>query len=444
MDDILNLMQDLLKKAKQFGADSADAVLSDSSSVSVSRRLGKQESLMRSEESEIGLRVFVGQRQAIVSLSDKSDDALTQAAERAVAMARAVPEDSFAGIADPSQIARDIQDLDLHDPTEISVEDMNALADRAEAAALAIKGVTNSEGAEFSQGVERVCFAATNGFAAGFKSSGFSLSVGVLAGKDTEMESWHDFDSTTYFSDLASPEDIGREAGEGAVKALHPRKGSTKQVPVIFDRHISGGMIGALAAAASGSAVARGTTLLKDSLGRKVMAEGMIVTDDPFIKRGARSHPFDAEGILPQKRNIIDNGVLTGWLLDLASARQLGLTTTGNATRSASSTPYPRAANLYMHPGKASVEEMIADIQEGFFVTSMMGSGANLITGDYSRGAKGFWIEKGKIAYPVSEMTIAGNIRDMWLNCTPANDLIFKYGVDAPTLLIQGMTVAGA
>ena len=442
--DMLNLLSDLMQKAKGFGATAADAVLADSSSVAVQRRLGKPESLTRSEEAEVGLRVFVGKRQAIVSSSDKKPETLAEMAERAVAMAKAVPEDTYAGIADVGQLATSFPELDMYDGTELSVEQMADLADKAEDAARAVEGVTNSEGAECNMGRETVYYAASNGFAQGYRASGFSLSVSVIAGKDTAMETDYEFDSVTYLADMKDAAEIGLSAGERAVKALNPRKGKTKQVPVVFDNRVSGGIIGSLAGAISGGAVARGTTFLKNKMGADVFAKGITVVDDPFMKRGMRSHPFDAEGIAPTKRNIIDDGTLTGWLLDLSSARQLGLQTTGNAARGASAPPSPRPANFYMQAGSLPVDVLIGDIEEGFFVTQMMGSGANPVTGDYSRGARGFWIEKGQIAYPVSEMTIAGNIMDMWLRLTPANDLTLKYGIDAPTLRIEGMTVAGS
>ncbi len=442
--ETLTLLQDILKKAKGFGATSADIVLSDSSSVSVSRRLGKQESLSRSEDADIGLRVFVGKRSAIVSTSDRASDALDALTERAVAMARSVPEDAFAGIADPSELAKTFPDLDMYDPREISVEKMNEYADRAEQAARDVRGVTNSDGAEFGCGRDVSYYAASNGFAGYYESSGFSLSASVIAGKGTAMETDYDFDSAAFLDDLADPEEIGRSAGARAVQALHPRKGPTKQVPVVFDRRASGGLIGSLAGAVSGTAVARGTTFLKDKMGEQVFAAGITVIDDPFLKRGHRSHAFDGEGVAPHKRAIIDKGVLTGWLLDLASARQLGLKTTGNAARGSGGPPAPRAANFYMQPGSVTPEELIGDIEEGFLVTQMLGGGGNIITGDYSRGARGFWIEKGRVAYPVSEMTIAGNLKDMWMNIAPANDLQMKYGIDAPTLRIDGMMVAGS
>lgn len=441
---VLNLLDDLLQKAKSLGATEADAVLADSSSVSVNRRLGKPESIARAEEAEIGLRVLVGRRQAVVSSSDRSREALHDMAARAVDMAKAVPEDRYAGIAEPAELAKTFPDLDLYDSTDLSVDRLNELADRAEQAGMEIKGITNSDGAECGFGHEAIYYAATNGFAAGYSSSGYSLSVSLIAGEGTGMETDYSYDSACFLSDLKAPEEIGREAGTRAVRALKPRKGATKQVPVVFDWRVAGGLIGALAGAVSGTAVARGTTFLKDKMGERIFSPGVTVIDDPFLKRGARSRPFDAEGLAPSKRAIVDGGVLTGWILDLGSARQLGLKSTGNASRSASSPPAPRCANFYMQPGAKTPEELISGIDEGFFVTRLMGSGANMVTGDYSRGAAGFWIEKGKIAYPVSEMTIAGNLMDMWMNLVPANDLRLLSGVDAPTLRVDGMTVAGA
>ncbi len=442
--ETLQLLQDLLKTAKAAGASDVDIVLSDTASVSISRRHGAPESLVRSEEADIGLRVFVGRKQAIVSSSDRSSAALSQMAERAVAMARNVPEDAFAGIADPSELAKSFPELDLYDAAEISAEKMADMADAAEGAALAVKGITNSDGAECGMSKETSYYVASNGFTGGFSSSGFSISTSVIAGEGTLMETDYDYDATAFLADLAAPEKIGKSAGERAVKALNPRKGPTKPMPVVFDRRVSGGVIGSLAGAISGASVARGTTFLKDKMGQQVFAANISVIDDPFLKRGQRSHPFDGEGVAPERRSIIDKGVLTGWLLDTASARQLKLKTTGNAARSASSPPSPRPSNFYMQPGDKTVAELVKDIEEGFYVTQLMGSGANPVTGDYSRGARGFWIEKGQITYPVSEMTIAGNIMEMWLSMEAANDLVFKYGVDAPTLRFARLTVAGS
>jgi PmbA protein len=444
-DDTLQLLSDLLKHAKAAGATAADAVLADSTSQSITRRLGEQESLSRSEEADIGLRVFVGQRQAVVSSSDRSKDTLTDMVERAVAMARAVPEDEFAGIAAAEDLATAFPDLELYDGAELSAEQMNDMADACEQAARDVPGVTNSEGAECAFGHETVYFVTSNGFAQSYKTSGYTLSVSVVAGRDLAMETDYDYDSSTFLSDLKDPASIGRSAGERTVRALNPVKKPTGQLPVVFDRRVSGGLIGYLAGAVSGSAVARGTTLLKDKMHQQVFNKNITIVDDPFVRRGNRSHPFDGEGVTPQKRNIIENGILTGWVLDIATARQLGLKTTGNAGRGASSPPSPRVANFHMLPGSRTPEDMLKNIDEGFYVTQMMGSTGNpVLTGDYSRGARGFWIEKGQITHAVAEMTIAGNLRDMWMTLEAANDLELKYGVDAPTILIENMMVAGA
>lgn len=446
--DRLDVLHDVLAAAKKHGATDADILLGESTSVSVGRRLGKAESLTRSEEGEAGLRVFVGKRQAMVSSSDLSPKALIAMAERAVAMAKAVPADEWCGLADPSQLAQNIGSaeiaaLDLEDPTTLDVAAMTEMADRAEAAALAVGGISNSDGASFGYGRDVHTIAATNGFHGSYGSTGFSLSVSVIAGEGTSMETDYAFDATAYLRDLRRPEDIGREAGERAAAALNPRKGLTRMMPVILDRRIAGSIAGAVASAASGSAIAKGTSMFKDKRGAQVMAEGISIVDDPFLPRGNRSRPYDDEGLPVQKRHLIRDGVLDYWLLDLRSARQLGLQPTGHATRGTSSPPSPRAHNLYIPASAISPEDLISDIGTGFYVTEFLGSGGSIVTGDYSRGAKGFWIENGKRSYAVSEMTIAGNLKEMFMNCTPASDLEIRHGVDAPTLRIDGMTVAG-
>lgn len=439
----LDLLTDLVTQARRAGADQADAVLVDAVALNVGRRLGKPEQLERTESGEIGLRVLVGKRQAMVSSAERSPKALRATVERAVAMARAVPEDPFAGLAEPGEIARAWADLDLNDPDEPSVETLIEDANRAEAAALAISGITNSEGASASWGRSVVTLVASNGFAGSYAGSNHSLSVSVLAGEGTGMERDYDYTTAAFRSALEAPETIGRRAGERAVRRLHPKKGETKSLPVVFDPRISGGFLRSLSGAISGASIARGTSFLKDMLGKKIFADTITVWDDPGVRRGMRSRPFDGEGIAAPRRAIIADGELTTWLLDTRSARQLGLKSTGHASRGAASPPSPSPSNLWFEPGKISPEEMIGDIAEGFYVTEMMGMGTNLLTGDYSRGAAGFWICGGKLDYPVSEMTVAGNLKDMFLNLSVANDLVFKTGIDAPTLRIDGMTVAG-
>ena len=442
-DDSLTLLQDLIAKAKAAGADAADAVLYNSASLSLSQRLGKPERLERSEEGDLGLRVFVGQRMAIASSSDRSPAALAEVVERAVAMARLVPEDPFCGLADPSQLAGAWPDLDLCDPVEPAAESLIALASATEEAALGVSGVTNSEGAEAGWSRSDIAVAASNGFSGAYALTGSSLSVSVIAGEGTGMETDYDFTSATYAEDMEDPATVGRRAGEKAVARLGGRKIESTRVPVVFDPRVSGGMLRHLIGAISGPSIARGTSFLKDSLEKPVFAKGIVVIDDPHIKRGRRSKPFDGEGVGNSRREVIADGVLTTWLMDLRSARQLGLQSTGHASRGTSGPPSPAPTNLYLQAGETGRDDMIAEIDRGFYVTQMMGSSVNQITGDYSRGATGFWIEKGEIAYPVNEVTVAGNLKDMFKALVPASDLEFRYGVDCPTLRIDGMTIAG-
>ncbi|MCW2245407.1 PmbA protein [Azospirillum fermentarium] len=441
--DVLDLLDGLIGRARRAGADAADAVLFDSASLSLSQRLGQPERLERSESGDLGLRVFVGRRQAIVSTSDRSPAMLAELVDRAVSMARVVPEDPFCGIAGPEQIATSWQDMDCCDPAEPSSEEMIAQARIAEETALSIAGVTNSEGADASWSRSTIAIAASNGFAGSYAVSRRSLSVSVLAGTGTGMERDYGFDSKVYAADLRSAEDIGREAGEKAVRRLNPRKVKSCRVPVVYDPRVSRGILGHLTGAISGPSITRGTSFLKDRMGEVIFPETVNIIDDPFVRRGLRSRPFDAEGLPVVRRNLIENGRLTTWLLDLRSSRQLGLAPTGHASRGTSGPPGPAPSNVTMAPGSRTPEAIIGEIDEGLYITELMGSGVNGVTGDYSRGASGFWIEKGRIAYPVSEITVAGNLKDMFLNLEPASDLELRYGMDAPTIRIDGMTIAG-
>ena len=440
----LTLLSDLVATAKRAGADAADAVLVDSVSLSLGWRLGKLERLERSESGDIGLRVLIGRRQAMVSSSDRSETALGELVERAVAMARVVPEDPYAGLADPDQLAHDFPELDIFDPVEPSAEFLLDQVRRAEDSARSVTGVTNSEGAEAGWGHSGVAFVGSNGFAHAYEMTSGSLSVSVLAGESADgMERDYDFTSAVHLSDLRPPEEVGHEAGRRAVRRLGARKVKTCKVPLIFDPRVSRGLVGSLAGAINGAGVARGTSFLKDKLGQRVFAAGIRVVDDPHRVRGMRSRPCDGEGLQAQRRAVIEDGILTTWLLDLRSARQLGLTSTGHASRGTGSPPSPSASNIYLEPGPVTVAELIGDIPRGLYITELFGHGVNGVTGDYSRGAAGFWIEGGEIAYPVAEVTVAGNLKDMFLNMTPANDLVFRHGVDAPTVRIDGMTLAG-
>jgi PmbA protein len=443
-NEALDLLQDLIGRARRAGAEAADAVLFEGISLSHARRLGKTEKLERSEGQDLGLRVFIGRQQAIVSSTDRSPQALDELVERAMAMAGTVPEDPYCGIADPSEIAREWPSLDMLDPGEPSAEALIERARAAEEAALAVKGVTNSEGAEAGWGRTRVVLAASNGFAGAYVGSSHGVSASVIAGEGSQMERDYDFMSAIHAADLRDPAEIGKTAGERAVKRLGARKMPTRRCPVVFDPRVARSFISHLLGAISGPAIARGTSFLKDRLGERVFPEAITIIDDPHRHRGLRSKPFDGEGVANHRRAIINKGVLTTWLLDLRSARQLGLNTTGHAARGTASPPSPAATNVWIEPGTVRPRELIADIDSGFYVTEMMGMGVNGVTGDYSRGASGFWIEKGEIAFPVSEMTVAGNLKEIFARVIAANDLEFKAGADSPTLRVDDLTVAGA
>ena len=439
-----NLLSDLLKWAKAAGADAADALYVNGESISVAQRLGRREKLESSEGHDLGLRVFVGRRQAFVSSTDFDAKTLRAVAQRAVDMARAVPEDPVCGIAPEELLVRSWPDLDLDDKRRPSVAKLLALVAETEDAARAVKGVTNSEGAEAGWGRSSVMLAASNGFSGGYSRGGWSLSCAVVGGEGTGMERDYEWTSAVHFEDLMAPSRVGRNAGKFAVRRLNPRKAASARVPVIYDRRVSGGLVGHLSSAINGRAVARGTSFLKDKMGAKIFADGIRILDNPRRLRGLGSRPFDAEGLATKRMAVIDDGVLTTWLLDLAAARQLKLKPTGHASRGVSGPPSPSTSNFYLEKGKLPVDELISDIKSGLFITDLIGFGINGVTGDYSRGASGFWIEKGKLAWPVSGITVAGNLKDMFLNMTPASDLQFKGATNAPTVRIEGLTVAGS
>ena len=442
-NNMLERLDDLMLRAKQQGADGADAVYVHGVSLSTSQRMGQPEHLERAEGADIGLRILIGKRQAIASTSNISDPALDELLDRALAMAKVVPEDEFCGLAPEDLLAGDTPELDEADTTQPSAKTLNDLAVRAESAALAVNGVNNSEGGDAGWSRSLVALVASNGFSRTRVRTGFSLGIAVLAGEGTAMERDYDWATAVHLEDLPEPEEIGRRAGEQAVKRLGPRKVETAQVPIIYDPRVSEAIPTHLAGAINGAAVARGTTFLKNKMGEQVMAKGLTIIADPLRRRGLRSKGFDGEGIATKRRALIEDGVLKTWLLDLRSARQLGLKTTGNASRGTSSPPTPSATNLHLEAGTISRDDLIKGVEQGFYVTEMMGRGINIVTGDYSRGATGFWIENGEIAAPVSEVTIAGNLQDMFMQMTPADDLVFRYGTNAPTVRVDGMTVAG-
>jgi PmbA protein len=437
----LDRLAALVEAARRAGADAADALLIDSQSLSVQRRLGQTEHLERAESTDIGLRVFVGARSAVVSSSAADPSGFSALAERAVAMARVVPEDPFAAI--PEARPLPVLALDLDDPTEPTAEQLIARASAAEEAALAISGVTNSEGAEAGWTRNRVALVTSRGFAGEYARTGHSISATALAGSGTGMERDYDHSTAVHLADLEDAALIGRRAGERAVRRLNPVRAATARIPVVFDPRIAGSLLGHLSAAINGAAVARGTSFLKDAMGKQVLARGLTVTDDATRPRGMRSRPFDGEGTPTAPLALVQDGVLQSWVLDGRSARQLGLASTGHASRGTSGPPGPATTNLWLDAGHVTPRELMEDIAEGLYVTEMIGMGVNPITGDYSRGAAGFMIRHGELAEPVSEITVAGRLPEMFLHLTPASDLAFKRGTDAPTLRVDGMTLAG-
>jgi len=439
---LIDLAQRLVEAAKRAGADTADAVAVRGVSQSVEIRDGNVEESERAEGDDIGLRVLIGRKQAVVSTNDLAAN-VTTLAERAVAMARIAPEDKYAGLADPALLAKDFPELDLLDPNLPSVEELERRARTAEAAALAVKGVNKSGGASASAGIGGMVLVTSTGFCGAYLRSSQGISMSAIAGEGTGMERDYDFTSTIHGADLAAPEHVGKSAAERAVARLGPRKVATCKVPVVFDPRLSSSLVGHLMGAINGASIARKTSFLKDKMGERLFDEGVSIVDDPLRVRGLRSQPFDAEGVAVKPLSFIENGVLTSWVLDSSTARELGLVTNGRAHRGVSSSPSPGAYNLHMTAGKLTPAELMSDIKEGFYITELIGSGVNGVTGDYSRGAGGFWIENGKISYAVSEVTIAGHLLDMFKSLTPANDLEFKYGVNAPTVRIEGLTVAG-
>lgn len=442
MDNLTQLF-DLITQARVAGADAADAVLIAGTSLSVSRRLGQTEHLERAEGQDLGLRVFVGRRAAIVSATTVDPAGFAVLAERAVAMARTVPEDPFVGLGDVTVPPPDVA-LDLEDPAEPAAEALIARAAAAEEAALAVPGVTNSEGAEAGFARTEAVLATSTGFAGRLVRTRHSVSATALAGLGTAMQRDYDTHSAVHLVDLEDPAAIGRSAGEGAVRRLNPVRPKTARVPILYDPRVAGSLLSHLAGAVNGAAVARSTSFLKDKLGQRIFAAGIVVRDDPLRVRGLRSRLFDGEGTPTAARNLIEDGVLTTWLLDNRSARQLGMASTGHASRGTNGPPSPAPTNLYLDAGPLSPMELMADIKLGLYIKELIGMGVNGVTGDYSRGAAGFMIRDGALAEPVAEITIAGNLLEMFAHLTRASDLAFRRGIDAPTVRIDGMTLAGA
>jgi PmbA protein len=442
MTDYLSLVSDLIQQARAGGADAADAVLVNGISLSVSSRQGKIEHLERSEGRDLGLRVFVGKRAAIVSSTSLDPAGFPGLVERAVAMAKVVPEDPFTGLAE-TWAPPDNVDLDMVDPTEPLPDILAARAAAAEEAAFSVHGVTNSEGAEAGYGRNEVVLVTSAGFAGRRMGTSHSISATALAGTGTAMQRDYDYHTTVHFADLDDPVKIGKSAGERAIARLNPTRPNTARIPVVYDPRVAGGLLGHLAGAINGAGVARGTSFLKEKLGQRIFGANINIHDDPRRVRGLRSRTFDGEGTPTAARRLIEDGVLTTWLLDSRSARQLGMTPTGHASRGTSGPPSASTSNLYLAAGTLTPAELMADIKEGLYITELIGMGVNGVTGDYSRGAAGYMIRDGVLAEPVAEVTVASNLLEMFANMVAASDLVFRRGTDSPTVRIEGMTMAG-
>ena len=438
---LMSRAEHLVDLARQAGADAADAVIVRSHGRSVSVRNGKVESTDSSESDDFSLRVFVGRKVASVSANPGFD--LKTLAERAVAMAKVSPEDPYAGLADEAELAKSYPDLELFDPTEMTAEELTDAALAMEEAALGVSGISNSAGSGASAGMGGLVLVTSNGFSGSYMASRFSRSVGVIAGEGTKMERDHDYDSRLYAADLDRPGDIGKRAGDRAVRRLNPRQAETgSNVTVVFDPRVARGFVGHIAGAINGASVARKTSFLRDKMGQQVLKAGLNITDDPLRLRGSSSRPFDGEGVKGEKMTMIEDGVLKHWFLSSSVGRELGLKTNGRGARGGTSVS-PSSTNLALEPGDIAPEDLIRSIGTGFYVTELIGHGVDMITGEYSRGASGFWIENGELTYPVSEVTIASNLKDMFMRLTVGNDIDRKFGVAAPTIAIEGMTLAG-
>ncbi len=445
MIDTLSLLDDLVQSACRAGADAADAVAVDARSRGISWRDGKMEDVEGSEAEDIGLRVLIGKKQAMVSTSDRRPDSLRELVSRTVSMAKAVPEDEFCGLAPEDRLHKGaFADLELFDDTDVSADTLRDMARDAEDAARSVDGVTNSDGAGAGASSWAISLVTSHGFSGHYKGSSFSASVSAVAGEGTGMERDYEFTSARHFKDLLSAADVGREAGERAVRRLNPAKIDSGEMTVMFDPRVSRSLLGHFSGAISGTSVARGTSFLKEQMGEAVFGGDVHLIDDPMITRGLSSKLFDGEGVRVEKCALVENGVLKSWMLNSATARQLGLEVTGHASRGTSSAPGIATSNFYMAPGKLSPTELMADIEDGFYVTELIGMGVNAVTGDYSRGAAGFRIRNGELAESVSEITIASNLKDMFRALVPASDLEFRYGTNAPTVRIDGMMIAGA
>ena len=439
-----DLLHDIVQAALKAGADAAEAVSADRRALSVGVRNGRLEDLEREESRDLGLRVFVGRRQASVSASDLSAATQARLVERAVAMARLAPEDPYADLAPDDRLARGpLPDLDLYDPSEPSAETMERRSAEAEAAALAVTGVSKSEGGHASWSASEWRLVTSHGFDGRHKGSAFSLGVGVIAEKDGAMERGGESRATRYLSDLPGAAEIGLKAGERAVARVGPRKIASTTAPVIFENRIATQVLSPLLGAISGPTIARGSSFLKDKLGQRVLPAGVNMIDDPFRLRGLGSTPFDDEGVAVERREIVEDGVITTWLLNTAAAAQLEMASTGHASRGLAGPSGVSTHNLHLAPGERDKAGLMAEAGSGLLITSMFGPSLNANNGDWSAGVSGFWFEDGELAYPVSEVTVAGNLIDLYARLVRGSDLEFRGSFNSPSLMFDAVAIAG-
>ena len=439
-----DILHDLVAAALKAGADAAEAVSAHRASLSVGVRNAELEEVEREEARDLGLRVFVGRRQATVSASDLSDATRARLVERAVAMAKLAPEDPYAGLAPQDRLAQAPHaDLDVFDPSERTAEALEAAAAEAEAAALSVEGVARSEGGHASWSASEWRLVTSHGFDGRHKGSAFSLGVGVIAEKDGAMERGGESRATRYLSDLPGAAEIGFKAGERAVARVGPRKIASTTAPVIFENRIATQVLSPLLGAISGPAIARGSSFLKDKLGQRVLPAEVDMIDDPFRLRGLGSTPFDDEGVAVERRNIVEDGVITTWLLNSAAAAQLGMASTGHASRGLAGPSGVSTHNLHLAPGERDKAGLMAEAGSGLLITSMFGPSLNANNGDWSAGVSGFWFEDGEIAYPVSEVTVAGNLIDLYARLVRGSDLEFRGSFNSPSLMFDAVAIAG-
>lgn len=440
----IEIINKVIKQAMAKGADNVEVIILENSSLSASVRMGNVESIENSESSALGLRFIKGYKSSILSTNDLNEESVSKLVEKASYMTDITPQDEYLTVAEAQDYAQEIPNLDLYDSEVPHIKTLIDKAVEAEDIALSFNKITNSNGSEASNSRTNVVFATSQGFCNSYRNSNSGLSVSVVAQDGDAMETDYDYSSVRHYNDLMSAKMIGRNAAQKAINKLHSRQVISSKLPVIFDAKIANSLLSSFASAVNGSAIARNTSFLRDKLHQSIFKQGINIYDNPLINRGLGSKPFDGEGVACQKLNLVENGILNSWIMDLRSAKQLGFSTTASASRSLTSPPSPAISNLYMEAGKISRQDLIKSVNKGIYITDLFGMGVNIITGDYSQGAFGFMIENGEITYPISEFTIASNLKDIFMNIIPANDLEFHYRINSPTLLIENMTIAGA